>query len=211
MTTLRTLLLSTICLTGTAAAETTSVRETTPAPSNALELTLGTGLARGTGDLGDDLPAADDRAHSGLNLEASIGWRATRHLAIGAYLNLTGFGNPDDSAQGAFAGSAGIQATWHVSPAAAHDPWISLGTGVKVLALEDGDDKRTLTGVELARIQLGVDYRLSPRFAIGPVIAASASLFDRQYIGDSDDAMELHDQRVNWTFSAGVLARFDTL
>jgi hypothetical protein len=80
---------------------------------------------------------------------------------------------------------------------------------VKLLALKDGDDERNLTGVELARIQAGLDFRISPRFALAPMLAASASMFNNVTMGDSDDAMSIRDKQVSWTFSAGILGRFD--
>jgi hypothetical protein len=207
--TIAALLLSSTALITTAAADESVQQTAMPTPSNTLELTLATGLAHATGDLGDGLPSADDRAHSGLKLETSIGWRATKHFAVGAYLDLGGFGDNNNSDRGAFAGSLGVQGTWHFAPTTTRDPWISLGTGVKLLALKDGDDERNLTGVELARIQAGLDFRISPRFALAPMIAASASMFNNVTMGDSDDAMSIRDKQVNWTFSAGILGRFD--
>ena len=188
-----------------------SANRTMPAVSNALELTIGALYAQGTGDLGGDLPSVEDVAGPGAGLEASIGWRVTPELLLGGYTNLSGFGDSDDSNNGAVSFSAGIEADWHFLPAAELDPWISLGTGVKFLGIEDGDNDRALTGLELAKVQVGVDYRLSPHFAIGPVIGASATMFNHQYDDKmSDDAMEIDGKEVNWTFSAGLLGRFDT-
>ena len=121
-----------------------------------------------------------------------------------------GFGNPDDSSDGAATFAAGIKADWHFLPAAKLDPWVSVGTGVKVMAIENGDDERQFTGVEVARLQVGLDIRRSTRFAWGPVVGVSATQFNTQYDDKmSDHAMDIDDKEINWTFSVGVLGRFD--
>jgi hypothetical protein len=183
-----------------------------PAPSNALELTLGTTYSRGTGDLGDGLPSVEDVAGPGNGMKASIGWRATPNFLIGGYVGVTGFGDSNSWSKNAAAASAGFKADWHFQPAASFDPWVSVGTGVKVLQIDMTDNTRTLTltGLELASVELGVDYRVTPRFAIGPVIGASATMFDHKYYDKmTDEAVALDDKKVNWTFTLGLLGRFD--
>ena len=179
-----------------------------PAVDNALEVTFGTHLSQSDGDLGDNLPAAEDVAGTGVGLEASIGWRVTPNLQLGAYTNLTGASNRDDMDRGAVSLAAGIKADWHFRPASSLDPWVSLGTGMKFLGIESGELDYALTGLELAKVQVGLDFRQSPRFAIAPVIGASATRFNTQYDKD-DNAMSIDDREINWTFSAGVIGRFD--
>lgn len=204
-------LLSTMLLSTAALADgSVSERDTMPAASNALELTIGMLFSQSHGDLGGDLPAIEDVAGPGAGFEGSIGWRITPNLLLGGYANVSGFSDTDDSNKGAGSFTAGIKADWHFKPTASVDPWISLGTGVKVLGIEDGDNDRALTGLELAKVQVGVDYRFSKSFAIAPVIGASASVFNHQY-DDNDDAMRIRDREIHWTFSAGLLGRFDTL
>jgi hypothetical protein len=181
-----------------------------PAVDQALELTVGLMSAHGAGNIGGDLPAVRDVGGSGLAIDASIGWRATRNFSFGGYLNAGGFGNPDSSSDGAATFAAGIKADWHFMPAAKLDPWVSIGTGVKVMAIENGDDERAFTGLEVARLQLGLDIRRSARFAWGPVIGVSATQFNTQYDDAMDHAMDIRDKQINWTFSVGVLGRFDT-
>ena len=205
------LLLATTTTTALAETEAASASDAMPAADNALELTMGAHFAQGAGDLGGDLPAVQDVAGPGIGLEAAIGWRVNANLLLGGYVNLSGFGDSNDASKGAVTFAAGIKADWHFQPASDRDPWISLGTGVKFLGIEDGDKDRALTGLELAKVQVGLDYRLSPRFAIGPVLGASATMFNHQYDDTmSDDAMAIDDKAINWTFSAGILGRFDT-
>jgi hypothetical protein len=204
-------LVSTLLLAGAsnAFAEPTTGRSM-PAVTDALEITAGASIVQGSGELGGDLGSVRNVAGSGLGFDTSIGWRITPNLLLGGYLNLSGFGDSDNADHGAVTVAAGIKADWHFLPAESVDPWVSLGTGWKLMGIEDGDNDRALTGLELAKLQVGIDYRLSPRFAIGPVISASAAMFNTQYDEKmSDDAMALDDRQINWTFTAGVLGRFD--
>ena len=194
----------------TAVAETDMDERAMPAPTNSLELTMGALFAQGTGDLGGDLPAVKDVAGFGGGFETSLGWRVTPSLLVGGYVDLMGFGDFDDSNKGAVTVATGIKLDWHFLPQTARDPWVSLGTGVKFMGIEDGDNDRALTGLELAKLQVGLDFRISPRFAIGPVIGASAAMYNHQYTDAMpDDAMELDGKKINWTFSVGVLGRYD--
>jgi len=192
-----------------------SIPSTTPAAANALELTLATSYSRGAGRLGGDLPSAQDIAGPGSGLVASIGWRATPNLSIGGYLGVSAMGASGSWTKTAVALTAGLKADWHFLPAASLDPWVSVGTGLKAMEIDkspDLDRTRTLTGLELINVQIGLDYRFSPHFALGPVIGASAAMFDHQYFDKMSDASApLDGKKVSWTFSAGVLGRFDLL
>lgn len=218
MTTLTALALASTSLlvtTAIASAEPATTASADPAADNALELTLATSYSRGAGDLGGQLPSAEDVAGPGSGLVASIGWRATPNLSIGGYLSMSALGASGSWTKTAVALAAGLKADWHFRPAASIDPWISVGTGVKAMEIDKSagfDRTRTLTGLELANVQVGVDYRINSHVALGPVIGASATRFDHQYFDKMSDASApLDDQRINWTFSAGVLGRFDLL
>lgn len=205
------LVTSTLLAAGTALAQPTEVStsRSIPAISNALEVAIGGSASQGSGGLGDGMEV-EDVAGAGGGLEMSVGYRATPNLLIGGYASLAGFGDPDVSSKGAVTASTGIKADWHFLPAASIDPWVSVGAGLKFMGIEDGETDHALTGLELGKFQVGVDYRVSPRFAIGPVIGASATLYTHAYDDVmSDDGVELDDKKVNWTFSAGFLGRFD--
>jgi hypothetical protein len=189
----------------------TEVARTLPAVDNALELSLAASSSYGRGGLGGTMPDVDDVATPGLALDLSVGYRATPAFLIGGYLTLGGYGNPDNDDHGAVTAALGIEVDYHLMPTAKLDPWISIGTGVKLMAIDTGDGaERALTGLELAKVQVGLDYRLSPRFAIGPVLGASATMY-RSIHDDtmSDDPIAIEDKDINWTFSLGVLGRFD--
>lgn len=182
------------------------------APRNTLEIALGGTYSQGTGDLAGGMQSLEDYAGPGGGVEMSVGWRATPNLLIGGYATLSGFSNDADKDNGAVTGAIGYKADWHFLPAASVDPWISAGAGLKFMGIEDGANDRALTGVE-GRIQIGADYRVSPSFAFGPVIGAGATVYTHEYDDSmpsaSDDAVEIDDKKVNWTFSAGLQGRFN--
>ncbi len=108
--------------------------------------------------------------------------------------------------------TGGIKADWHFLPANYVDPWISLGAGIKGQWTGDREElERTVIGVELAKAQLGVDFRVNRSFAIGPVIGASATLNTHEDTSMTSAFEEIDDKKVSWTFTAGVLGRFDLL
>jgi hypothetical protein len=147
-----------------------------PAPSNTLEIALAGMYSQGTGDLGGGMQNVEDIAGPGGGTEVSVGWRATPNLLIGGYANIAGFEDDRTTETGAVTAAAGFKADWHFLPAASVDPWISVGFGGKFMGIEDGANDKALTGVE-GRIQLGADYRISPSFALGPVVGVSAATY----------------------------------
>jgi hypothetical protein len=134
------------------------------------------------------------------------------HLTIGAYGTLAAFDNGDVLADdtNAIGATAGIQAAWHFRPDRSIDPWIRLGTGWKGLWLAPDQGKNTsLQGFELARLQIGVDYRISPEIAIAPVVGGSLGMFVSQDSPMTADYTEISDKQVNFTGFAGLAGTFD--
>lgn len=80
------------------------------------------------------------------------------------------------------------------------------GAGWKTL-LASGDDDLELRGIDLVRIQCGLDFRLSKNVAVAPVVGASISTFvsERQNGGFSDISGHLPQ----FTGVAGPSGRFD--
>jgi hypothetical protein len=108
--------------------------------------------------------------------------------------------------------AAGIRADWHFLPAESIDPWVSLSTGWRGLWLTPDEGKNTsLQGLEIARLQVGVDYRITPEVAISPVLGASVSTFLSQDGPGQDGYQDIEDPEANVFFFAGLLGRFDVL
>jgi len=182
------------------------------APANAFELAVATGYSQGGGKLGGSMPSLEDIAGAGGAIEVDAGYRVTPNLLLGAYGTFSKYATGDLAASNddVLGATAGIQAAWHFRPDRSVDPWVSLGTGWKGLWLDHDQGKATsLQGLELARLQVGADYRVSEDVAISPVIGGSLGMFVSQDSAMTSDYTEITDKKVNFTGFAGLAGRFD--
>jgi hypothetical protein len=180
--------------------------------SNAFEVAVGTGYAQGGGKLGGGLGNLEDVSGPGAAVELDLGYRIIPQLTVGAYGTFSKYQHGDqiDSDTDVLGATAGLQAAYHIRPETSIDPWVSLGTGWKGLWLNPSSGKVTsLQGFELARLQVGVDYRITKDIAIAPVIGGSLSMFVSQDSPMTTDYTELQDKKVNFTGFAGLSGRFD--
>jgi hypothetical protein len=182
------------------------------APANALELGVATGYTQGVGPIGGDMLHVEDISKAGGAVELDAMYRINPTFSVGAYGSFSKYATGDQiSDQNSVLGAtAGIQAAAHLRPDRSVDPWVSLGTGWRGLWLSPDSGKNTsLQGLELARLQLGVDYRVSKDVAIAPVIGGSMNLFVSQNSPMTTDYTEIADKKVNFIGFAGLAGRFD--
>jgi hypothetical protein len=175
------------------------------------ELALGAGYTQGAGGAGV-IGSIEDVAGPGGTLELQLGYRTSTRFAAGLYGTVARFRHGDAIADGsrAYGATAGIQAVYHASDTRSLDPWISVGAGWRGLWLERAGAQRTsMQGVELLRLQLGIDYRITPRLAVAPVIAASLSVFLVENAVMPMDFTAVQDKRLNLYGFTGFLGRFD--
>src|SRR3954468_796244 len=154
-----------------------------PVPDRTFEIAIATGYAQGGGKLGGELGSLEDVAGPGAAVEVDLGYRIIPQLTVGLYGTLakSQHGDRIDSNTEVLGAAAGVQAAWHFRPHVSIDPWVSLGTGWHALWLDpDGGKVTSLQGLDLARLQLGVDYRVTKDIAIAPVIGGSLSMFVSQ-------------------------------
>lgn len=179
---------------------------------NAFELGVAAGYAQGGGKLGDNVGSLEDVAGPGGTVEIDVGYRIIPQLSVGAYGTFSTY-QRGDSVIGdtdVLGATAGVQAAWHFRPARSVDPWVSLGSGWRGLWLDQANAKTTsLQGLELARLQIGADYRVSKDVAIAPVIGGSLSMFVSQDNAMTTDLTEIEGKQVNFTGFAGLSGRFD--
>lgn len=178
----------------------------------ALELGVASGYAQGGGKLGGTMGNLEDVAGPGATVELAAGYRLVPNLGIGLYgsVSTNQHGDLIASTTNVFGAAAGIQATVHLRPARTVDPWVSAGAGWKGLWLSPSSGKATsLQGFELARVQVGVDYRVSKDISIAPVIGGSLSMFVSQDSPMTTSYTEIADKKVNLTGFAGLAGRFD--
>ncbi len=185
-----------------------------PAVSRALEIAVGGGYLQGVGDIASNAARVQDLSGPGGTVELKLGYRAIPEFAIGGYGSFSQFGTGDSVASGTDVRSAtaGVYADWHFRPEMSVDPWVELSSGWRGLWLAPDTGKATsIQGWEVARLQLGVDYRVSPEVAIAPVIGAGLNVFLTQDTPATTDFENIHDPRPNVFFFGGLQARFDVL
>jgi hypothetical protein len=191
---------------------TTGFDHPVPSVKNAFEIAVGTGYTQGGGKLGGSMGSLEDVSGPGGAVELDVGYRVVPELTVGAYGTFSKYQHGDriDSNTDVLGATAGLQAAWHFRPDASIDPWVSLGTGWKGLWLNPQSGKVTsLQGFELARLQIGADYRVSKDIAIAPVIGGSLSMFVSEDSPMTTDYTEIKDKKVNFTGFAGLSGRFD--
>src|SRR5262249_3955398 len=150
-----------------------------PPTQAAFELALGGGYTQGAGGAGV-IGNIEDVAGPGGTVEVQAGYRISPRFSLGLYGRVARFRHGGATADGSRADGAagGFQAVWHSVDTRTVDPWISVGAGWRGLWIDRaGAQPSSMQGIELLRVQLGIDYRLSSRFAVSPVIAVSLSTF----------------------------------
>ena len=206
------LLIPAVALAQPESADTTGFDHEVPAVKSAFEIGVATGYSQGGGKLGGNMLSLEDVSGPGAAVEVDVGYRIIPELTLGAYGTFAKYQHGDSIASDTdvLGATAGIQAAWHFRPDRSVDPWVSLGTGWKGLWLNPSSGKVTsLQGLELARLQLGADYRITKDIAISPVIGGSLSLFISQDSAMTTDLTEIQDKKVNVTGFAGLSGRFD--
>jgi opacity protein-like surface antigen len=194
--------------------------ETTPsymrapvrAPRNALEIGVNTGYSQGFGKIARG-ETVGRTADAGFGAGLNLAYRATPGMSIGAVGQFQGF-NPDDrlGSDAKVRGvTAGVDATFHFAPYERVDPFLSLGSGYRLLwTMPKGPRNDVLThGFELARLNLGLDMRVSPDIAVGPMIGADLDMFVWRNPEGSAGNSEIDGRRVSTFIYGGVQGRFD--
>ena len=191
--------------------ETTSTNDLAPA-THAVELTLGTGYQQGFGKIASAQPSLTDVGHAGGAIQLGVGYRLLPQLTLGLYGSGAEFsrGSQVDSSATLYSAAAGAQADWHFLPGGSQfDPWLSLGSGWRGYWISENAGKTSAQGMELAKLQVGVDYRMTRAIAISPVIGADLSTFFTQSTPESSGFHNVSSPEVNTFVFAGLMGRFD--
>lgn len=184
-----------------------------PAVANALEVDISAGLSQGVGKFGDEMARFEDFGILGPTFELGLGYRLFPALSVGVYGSLAGYhrgSTAEELHMNVMYGTrAGVQAVLHLRPTRAVDPWLSLGAGWNSvwISRQGGGERRSIHGLDLARIEFGVDYRLSKTVAIAPAISGGLTTFLAE-----DDTMsgltEIRGKTIQFAGFAGLTARF---
>jgi hypothetical protein len=193
-------------------ADTSSFDHHVPAPANAVEIGVATGYTQGVGPTGGGMQHVEDLSKAGGAVELDATYRINPTFAVGAYGSFSKYATGDQISDqtDVLGATAGIQAAAHLRPDRSVDPWVSIGTGWRGLWLSPQSGKNTsLQGLELARLQLGVDYRISEDVSISPVIGGSLNMFVSEDSAMTTKYTEISDKKANFIGFAGLAGRFD--
>jgi hypothetical protein len=185
-----------------------------------LELNLSSAYSQGWGNLTDPTGALaqpfgrrfQDAAGPGVQFGLDVGWRISPMFALGVYGTIAGYLN-DTNVEGYNVRSltGGIQGSWYMRPFRAFNPWITLGSayrGVWVIPSFTGQTPRQ--GWQIARLQVGTDFRVSNDISVAPYLAGDINvIFGEKLPGG--EYRNLDGPPAFATFTAGVVGRFDLL
>ena len=191
---------------GTGAAHAQDDAPGTPSP---FELSVGLGYGQGIGPVGHVVPRLQDLGGPGGQFFVSGGWRIDPRWLLGAYAELGVYdsGNLSGTDQ-ALSLAAGVEGQYHFRPYRRQDPWLGLGFGWRGYWSDRGVGFYKLQGLDLARVRLGVDYRMTPTFAAGPVLGFTVTdmLWSSPPQGSGYD--EINGKKINTFVFAGFAGRF---
>ncbi len=190
------------------------------APRNAFEIGFQGGYFQPFGDLMKDTRITNI-TDAGGEVGLDLGWRIGPMAAIAA----TGRYHEsvvDDSFAAAGqmdirGGAVGFQGTVYFAPYMAANPYLTMGAAYRTLWLvpqTTDTDSSIYHGVELARVQLGLDFRVARDFSIGPNAGAAVNMFfaedapaDVAFNPSGDTVID--DPRPSAMIFAGMAGRFD--
>jgi outer membrane protein W len=196
-----------------AGVSTAPVRRTIDAPSSAWEFGLGAGYSQGVGDIGGSSPTLTDLSHAGAEIQLNVGYRINPNWMVGVYGSGGKYnkGNLVSADGDVYSATAGVQANYHLLPDQQWDPWIGLGAGWRGHWISQAAGTDSRHGLDVARLQVGVDYRVNSQFSIAPYVGASATVFLTQKLAQQGSFNDVSDPNVNFFFAGGFLGRFDVL
>lgn len=199
---------------GGASAQETITRQI-DAPRRATEIGIGLGYSQPSGNLtmrGGDKAA--DLARGGGEVNAEVGYRIDARWLIGLYGGYGQYHMPNGTSNDIInTATGGVQAQYHIMPFQRVDPWLSLGVGYRgFFSTPDNQGTRALHGLQLARVRVGVDYRVSETVALGPVLGMDATMFTSEHrpgTGNTVDAVGSGNLTLTPFFFGGIAGRFD--
>jgi len=177
-----------------------------------VELTIATGYEQAFGKVASGQPRLQDIGEAGGAVQVGAGYRLIPQLTLGVYGSGAMFARADEAEQStkAYSAAAGVQADWHFIPAGHEvDPWLSLGTGWRGYWAHTDQGTNSMQGMELAKLQIGLDYRVDESLAISPVVGVDLSTFFTQSTPAAETFHNISNPDVNTFVFAGLQGRFD--
>jgi hypothetical protein len=173
------------------------------APSNAFELVTTTGYRHVAGRLERGVALDED----GYAFELGLGYRFSPSFSLAIVGGLTDYSGGETEGLGL---SVGWMSTYHFRPFRTIDPFISGGGGFRAFIVDRRMDEADVgyTGFDLGRLQVGVDFRVTPQIAIAPVIGVDLTMY-RDRFDEDDVEHDIEHRRLSVAFFAGLSGRFD--
>ena len=185
---------------------TTWFQDHVAAPSNALELTVGSGYTQGWGMIQSG-SVLRDVATPGIGFDLGVGYRLNHRWSIGLTGQYNELYSPHE--HGVRGMTGGLAATYHFMPETGVDPWFEFGSGYRLMWVDNTAPSQNVLyhGFEAVRARVGLDLRLTPDIAIAPVVGADANVFVWQNTAGNNTTIT--DPRPNTFIYAGIAGRFD--
>jgi hypothetical protein len=173
----------------------------------AIEVQATGGYQQGIGSIGGDTGShVQDVAGVGAGGDVAAGFRVSRYWLFGVYAGAAWF-SAATTEQSLHSYAAGVQAQLHMRARRSIDPWLGVGVGYRVFSFTpQGGATSDHKALEMPRVALGVDYRVSDALALGPVVAADMSLFLNEPEGGATGSTRM---TIGSFISFGISARFD--
>jgi len=182
------------------------------APRKAFEIGINTGYTQGFGSLQGGT-AGGNPTDAGFGAGLDLGYRMSTKWSIQGYSQYNQFIASGMVATRTNVRSAllGVSATFHGMPYNRVDPWLSVGSGYRLLwQMPEGTGNDVLYhGFEPAKLQVGLDMRPSRDIALGPVIGGDVNYFVWKSPEMGPSNQMIADKRLSAFVFAGVQGRFD--
>jgi hypothetical protein len=177
-----------------------------------VELTIATGYEQAFGKVASGQARLQDIGEAGGAVQLGAGYRLIPQLTLGLYGSGAMFARADEAEPSTkvYSAAAGVQADWHFIPGGHEfDPWLSLGTGWRGYWAHTDQGTNSMQGMELAKLQIGVDYRVDEWLALSPVVGVDLSTFFTQSTPAAGAFHNISNPDVNTFLFAGLQGRFD--
>lgn len=208
----------------------------------ALGLSLGYGAPYG--ELGAVQPNADetnkvsDLVTGVIPIQLEAGYFFNPNVYLGATFQYgiaslnTDEGDCDDQGGVSVTCSAsqlrlGVNLAYHFNATPKIDPWVSVGVGYEFLNTsvkgeQDGESitaKSSVSGFEFIAAQVGLDYRITPKFSVGPFATVTAGQYTTASVSvetsvdipgspDLDESDDLETKKIHGFIYGGVRAQY---
>lgn len=187
-----------------------TAQDVVPPSSDTFELSIGAGFGHGVGPVGARVPTLQSEGKSGGTILVDAGWRIDPRWMVGAYGEGSLFqsGNLATSSN-AKSVAAGLQAQFHIIPGGRYDPWVGVGFGWRGYWADREDGTHILQGLDLGRLRLGLDYRMTSTLAMGPVFGITLTEFLSERRAGGQGYFDVRDRKLNTFVFGGLAGRFN--